>query len=95
MVLEALFGISPSWFSDPLMAKVMIIIVNTWLGFPYIMILCMGLLKAIPDDLYEASAIDGANFIDNFRRITLPLMIKPLTPFFLSPASHLTSIISF
>ncbi|MCG7489828.1 maltose ABC transporter permease MalF [Vibrio sp. Of14-4] len=80
MVLEALFGISPSWFSDPLMAKVMIIIVNTWLGFPYIMILCMGLLKAIPDDLYEASAIDGANFIDNFRRITLPLMIKPLTP---------------
>ena len=80
MVLEALFGISPSWFSDPLMAKVMIVFVNTWLGFPYMMILCMGLLKAIPDDLYEASAIDGANFIDNFRRITMPLMIKPLTP---------------
>lgn len=80
MVLEALFGISPAWFSDPLLAKLMIIIVNVWLGFPYMMILCMGLLKAIPDDLYEASAIDGANFIHNFRRITLPLMIKPLTP---------------
>ncbi|USD35145.1 MULTISPECIES: maltose ABC transporter permease MalF [Vibrio] len=80
MVLEAMFGISPTWFSDPFLAKLMIIIVNTWLGFPYMMILCMGLLKAIPDDLYEASAIDGANFIDNFRRITLPLMIKPLTP---------------
>ncbi|EGA68694.1 maltose transporter membrane protein [Vibrio sinaloensis DSM 21326] len=80
MVLEALFGISPSWFSDPLMAKVMIVFVNTWLGFPYMMILCMGLLKAIPEDLYEASAIDGANFVDNFRRITMPLMIKPLTP---------------
>ncbi|KHA62354.1 maltose transporter membrane protein [Vibrio variabilis] len=80
MVLEALFGLSPSWFSDPLMAKVMIVFVNTWLGFPYMMILCMGLLKAIPDDLYEASAIDGANFVDNFRRITMPLMIKPLTP---------------
>jgi maltose/maltodextrin transport system permease protein len=80
MVLEALFGLSPSWFSDPIMAKVMIVFVNTWLGFAYMMILCMGLLKAIPDDLYEASAIDGANFLDNFRNITLPLMIKPLTP---------------
>ncbi|MEH0690102.1 maltose ABC transporter permease MalF [Vibrio cholerae] len=80
MVLEAFFGISPSWFSDPIMAKMMILIVNTWLGFPYMMILCMGLLKAIPDDLYEASAIDGSNFISNFTKITLPLMIKPLTP---------------
>ncbi|MBU2899172.1 maltose ABC transporter permease MalF [Vibrio hepatarius] len=87
MVLEALFGLSPSWFSDPLMAKLMIIIVNTWLGFPYIMILCMGLLKAIPEDLYEASAIDGANFIDNFRCITLPLMIKPLTPLLIASFS--------
>ncbi|OOE32644.1 maltose ABC transporter permease MalF [Salinivibrio kushneri] len=80
MVLEALFGISPNWFSDPVMARTMVITVNTWLGFPYMMILCMGLLKAIPDDLYEASAIDGANFIQNFTRITLPMMIKPLTP---------------
>lgn len=80
MVLESIFGISPSWFSDPLLAKTMVLVVNTWLGFPYMMILCMGLLKAIPDDLYEASAIDGANFFQNFKRITLPLMIKPLTP---------------
>ncbi len=80
MVLNAIFGISPSWFSDPFLAKTMVLIVNTWLGFPYMMILCMGLLKAIPNDLYEASAIDGANFIDNFIKITLPTMIKPLTP---------------
>ncbi|WP_456294720.1 maltose ABC transporter permease MalF [Vibrio sp. AK197] len=80
MVLESIFGISPSWFSDPFLAKTMVLIVNTWLGFPYMMILCMGLLKAIPDDLYEASAIDGANFFQNFKRITIPLMIKPLTP---------------
>lgn len=80
MVLEGLFGLSPAWFSDPFLAKCMVLIVNTWLGFPYMMILCMGLLKAIPDDLYEASAIDGANFVNNFTKITLPLMIKPLTP---------------
>ncbi len=80
MVLNAIFGISPSWFSDPFLAKTMVLIVNTWLGFPYMMILCMGLLKAIPDDLYEASAIDGSNFVSNFTRITLPMMIKPMTP---------------
>ncbi len=58
----------------------MLIIVNTWLGYPYMMILCMGLLKAIPDDLYEASAMDGAGPFQNFFKITLPLLIKPLTP---------------
>jgi maltose/maltodextrin transport system permease protein len=80
MVLEALFGISPAWFSDPITARTMVVIVNTWLGFPYMMILCMGLLKAIPQDLYEASAIDGAGPLKNFTKITFPLMIKPLTP---------------
>lgn len=80
MVLEALFGISPSWFSDPITARVMVVIVNTWLGFPYMMILCMGLLKAIPDDLFEASAIDGASPLKRFTKITVPLMLKPLTP---------------
>ena len=80
MMLDALFGIKPAWFSDPAMARTMLVIVNTWLGYPYMMILCMGLLKAIPDDLYEASALDGATALQNFFRITLPLLIKPLTP---------------
>lgn len=80
MLLDALFGIKPSWFSDPLLARVMVVLVNTWLGFPYMMILCMGLLKAIPEDLYEASAIDGAGPVQNFFKITLPMLIKPMTP---------------
>lgn len=84
LMLSSLFGIKPAWFSDPLTAKTMIIIVNTWLGYPYIMILCMGLLKAIPDDLYEASAMDGATPMQNFFRITFPLLIKPLAPLMLA-----------
>ncbi|WP_022942281.1 maltose ABC transporter permease MalF [Psychromonas hadalis] len=79
-LLEGMFNLKINWFTDPYMAKTMILIVNTWLGYPYIMILCMGLLKSIPTDLYEASAIDGAGPIDNFFKITLPLMMKPLTP---------------
>ena len=80
LILENLFGIRPEWVNDPFLAKVMILIVNTWLGYPYMMILCMGLLKAIPQDLYEASSIDGATVWQNFTKITMPLLLKPLMP---------------
>jgi maltose/maltodextrin transport system permease protein len=83
-ILDALFGIRPAWFADPLLAKTMILIVNTWLGYPYIMILCSGLIKAIPSDLYEASAIAGASHWVNFWKITAPLIAKPLTPLLIS-----------
>ena len=80
MVLDMLFGIKPAWFSNEAMAKTMLLIVNVWLGFPYFMLLCSGLIQSIPEDLYEASALDGAGPIDNLLKITLPLVIKPLTP---------------
>jgi maltose/maltodextrin transport system permease protein len=83
-ILHALFGIRPAWFADPLLAKVMILIVNTWLGYPYIMILCAGMIKAIPSDLYEASALAGAKPLTNFFKITAPLIVKPLTPLLIS-----------
>ncbi len=83
-ILDSLLGIRPAWFADPLLAKVMILIVNTWLGYPYIMILCSGLIKAIPADLYEASAIAGAKPLTNFFKITAPLIAKPLTPLLIS-----------
>jgi maltose/maltodextrin transport system permease protein len=83
-ILHALFGIRPAWFADPVLAKVMLLIVNTWLGFPYFMVLCTGLIKAIPADLYEASALAGAKPLTNFFRITVPLIIKPLTPLLIS-----------
>ncbi len=84
LVLSTLFGIKPTWFSDPFLAKTMILIVNTWLGFPYMMVICMGLIKAIPQDLYEASAVAGAGPLTNFFRITMPLIMKPLTPLLIS-----------
>ncbi|MBD1388443.1 maltose ABC transporter permease MalF [Neiella sp. HB171785] len=80
LALDSLFGVKPEWFTDPTLAKAMVLIVNTWLGYPYMMILCMGLLKSIPEDLYEASAMDGSGPIGNFFKITVPLLMKPLTP---------------
>lgn len=83
-ILDALFGVRPAWFADPLLAKTMLLIVNTWLGYPYIMVLCSGLIKAIPGDLYEASALAGAKPLTNFLRITAPLIVRPLTPLLIS-----------
>ena len=80
LLLDSLFGVRPDWFSDPTLARSMILIVNTWLGYPYMLLLSMGLLQAIPRDLYEASAMDGATPLDNLLKITLPLLIKPLAP---------------
>lgn len=79
-ILQALFGVRPAWFADPLLAKTMILVVNTWLGYPYIMVLCTGLMKSIPADLYEASAIAGAGPLTNFFKITAPLLARPLMP---------------
>ncbi|MCP5287226.1 MAG: maltose ABC transporter permease MalF [Burkholderiaceae bacterium] len=79
-ILDGLFGVRPAWFSDPALARTMLLIVNVWLGFPYMMVLCSGLIKAIPADLYEASAVSGAGPWVNFSRITAPLIVKPLTP---------------
>ena len=79
-ILDFFFGIKPDWYNEPYLARSMLLIVNAWLGYPYMMILCMGLLKSISDDLYEASAMDGANPFQNFFKITLPLLMKPLTP---------------
>ena len=83
-ILDAVFGIRPAWFADPLLAKSMLLIVNTWLGYPYVLLLCTGLIKSVPADLYEASAIAGAGPWANFRRITAPLIARPLMPLLIS-----------
>jgi len=80
LVLYQLFGVRPGWFSDATLARAMVLIVNTWLGYPYMMILCMGLIKAIPGELYEASALVGAGPWMNLWRITLPLIARPMAP---------------
>lgn len=80
MVLDMFFSVRPNWFSDATLARSMVLIVNTWLGYPYMMIISMGLIKAIPNELYEASALAGAGPLTNFFRITLPLIARPIAP---------------
>jgi maltose/maltodextrin transport system permease protein len=80
MVLRALFGTAPAWFTNPWWARTMILLVNLWLGYPYMMIISSGMLQAVPTDIYEASSIDGAGAWTNFFRLTLPQILPPLFP---------------
>ena len=76
-----LLGIpSVPWLSNPTWAKVSVIMVNCWAGFPYMMTICLGALQAIPHELYEASAIDGATWGQQFRLITMPGIWKISLP---------------
>ncbi|HBB05466.1 MAG TPA: sugar ABC transporter permease, partial [Firmicutes bacterium] len=72
------------WLDDPLLAKVTIIIVNTWVGIPYTMLICTGILMNIPEDLYESAKIDGASPFKMYMKITLPYMLFVTGPYLIS-----------
>lgn len=78
--LDSLIGISPAWFTDPTLAKVAILFVNLWLGYPYFMLICSGALQSIPQDIYSAAEVDGANTWQQFWKITLPLLLVSVGP---------------
>ena len=80
LILSTLFGISPDWFTSPFLAKIMLLIVNTWLGYPYMMLLAAGFLQAVPRDLYKAAALEGSGGLRNFFSITLPQILPPFVP---------------
>ncbi len=80
LILSTLFGLSPDWFTSPVLAKVMLLIVNTWLGYPYMMLLAAGFLQAVPRDLYKAAALEGSGGLRNFFSITLPQILPPFVP---------------
>jgi arabinogalactan oligomer/maltooligosaccharide transport system permease protein len=68
------------WLTDPAWAFIAPVIVNIWLGFPFMMVVSLGALSAIPGELYEAAELDGANLWQKFRNITLPGIMPVLTP---------------
>jgi ABC-type sugar transport system permease subunit len=78
--LVDIFGSSPSWLQDPFWAKVGILIVNLWLGYPYFMLVCSGALQGIPTDIYSAADVDGANAWQKFWKLTMPLLLVAVGP---------------
>jgi len=71
----AQFGIAPvPWLGDASWARFSVILVNIWIGSPFFMIMYLAALKSVPEQLYEAAEIDGANWWQRMRYVTLPMM---------------------
>jgi ABC-type sugar transport system permease subunit len=78
--LEHIVSQAPRWTTEPFWAQTAILLVNLWLGYPYMMLISSGALQSIPSDIYEAAMIDGATGWQRFRRITLPLLLIAVGP---------------
>lgn len=72
------------WLTTPLAARIAVILVNLWLGFPYMMNVCIGALSSISDTYYEAAKIDGATRWQQFIKITLPSISSVSYPLLIS-----------
>jgi len=73
-------GARVPWLQNAMWAKVSVLLVNLWLGYPYMMLISLGALQSIPGSLYEAAHVDGATWWQRFWKITLPLLLMPLAP---------------
>ncbi|NUO55503.1 MAG: ABC transporter permease subunit, partial [Hamadaea sp.] len=87
-LINNLFGWHIDWLGQPTTARMSLILVNLWLGFPYMFLVATGALQAIPKELTEASSIDGATPWQGFRRVTLPLLLVALTPLLISSFAY-------
>ena len=83
-IFPFLDGVLIPWKTDPTWTKIALIMMQGWLGFPYIYVLTLGILQSIPNDLYEAAYIDGANGWQKFRNITFPMILAVAAPTLIS-----------
>ncbi|MPV37945.1 ABC transporter permease subunit [Georgenia subflava] len=77
-------GTEIEWLTDPWLAKLSVLGVNLWLGFPYMFLICTGALQSIPKDVLEAATIDGAGKIRSWWSVTLPLLMVSTAPLLIS-----------
>ena len=74
-------GLNPvPWLTDPTMARISVILVVVWCSFPFLSVVVLGQLQSIPKTLYEATKIDGATRFQSFMHITLPHIIRGMSP---------------
>lgn len=87
-ILNKILGTNILWLADQryfsLLPRVMIILVNIWIGVPYTLLMCSGILLNIPADYYEAARIDGASPVRIFMSVTLPYMLHVTTPYLIT-----------
>ena len=87
-ILNKILGTNILWLADQrnfsLIPRLMIILVNIWIGVPYTLLMCSGILMNVPADYYEAARIDGASPVRIFMSVTLPYMLHITTPYLIT-----------
>lgn len=82
--VNRMLGLNINWLNDPWMARVSVLLVNLWLGYPYMMLVSMGALQTIPQSVVEAAYVDGAKPWQAFRFVRFPLLLITLSPLLIS-----------
>jgi len=77
-------GASIPWLTDPTLAKASVLMVNLWLGFPYMFLIATGALQSIPGEVREAARVDGTSRWQMLRHIELPLVLVSAAPILIS-----------
>ena len=80
LIKSGILDVPFDFWGNATSARILVILINVWIGIPYLMLIATGILMNIPDDLYESAKIDGANAVQAFMKITLPYMIFVTTP---------------
>ncbi|MEO3775413.1 ABC transporter permease subunit [Micromonospora sp. B11E3] len=87
-LVNNLFGLGVDWFGGEWTARFAVILVQLWLGYPYMFLVTTGALQAIPRELTEATSVDGASPWQSFRAVTLPLLLVALSPLLISSFAY-------
>ena len=83
-IINGIFGTHIDFWGNEWSARICVIIINLWIGVPYLMLVVTGILMNIPKDLYESANIDGANGFQQYTKITLPYMLFITGPYLLT-----------
>jgi arabinogalactan oligomer/maltooligosaccharide transport system permease protein len=79
-LINRLFNLDVNWFGTPIAAMIAVLLVQVWMGYPYMFLVATGALQSIPGDLKEAASVDGAKPFYAFRTIIFPLLLVALAP---------------
>jgi arabinogalactan oligomer/maltooligosaccharide transport system permease protein len=79
-IIQPLFNTTIPWLMDPFWTKIALIMIQVWLGFPFVYALFTGVLQGISSDWYEAADIDGATRMQKFKNITFPHLMFATAP---------------
>ena len=84
LIKSGILDVPFDFWGNATSARILVILINVWIGIPYLMLIATGILMNIPDDLYESAKIDGANAVQAFMKITLPYMLFITGPYLLT-----------